>query len=148
LATKIGDLKISNSWRGVRFDVTRVDIEQGQPNDPCSCAAALALRRKFKAELVYVFRNVTYVVKGKEAVRFKTPTDLRLETIIFDRGGHFHPGQYDLYAAPLIIAQERKPQRSRARSGSSPKRRNVHATRHRIPDVRPTASAKLSLSGI
>jgi len=139
LATKIGTAKISNSYRGLRFSVTAKDIENGQPNDPCSCAAALALRRHFKAKEVRVYRNVTYVVTHEDkALRFGTTPALRLETIVFDREGAFYPGDYDLNPAPL---QRDVPKQSKSKS--MPVRKNSQRPRHTIPNVRPTASQRL-----
>ena len=63
MAITIGKAKISNSYRGLSFKIGKSDIENGQPNDPCNCAAARALRRTFDAKEVFVFRAVTYVLK-------------------------------------------------------------------------------------
>jgi len=140
LATKIGTTKISNSYRGMRFEVRKRDIEQGQPNDPCSCAAALALRREADAKEVFVYRDVTYVVKKDgSALRFKTTPALRLETVVFDRKGQFYPGEYDLGPGPLPTKKAKA-----SRSSSAPTKRNRPQVRHTIPNVRPTASQRLA----
>jgi len=141
LAIKIGDAKISNSHRGYRFKIEKRDIENGQPNDPCNCAAARALRRNFDAKEVWVFRDVTYILnKTGSALRFHTSAPLRLETIVFDRNGEFYPGEYDLEPAPLVEKVAKKNgSRSAAASSSTRKRRE----RYSIPNVRPTASQKL-----
>lgn len=139
MAVRIGSAKLSNSYRGVRFTVTPKDIENGQPNDPCSCAAALALRRHFRAKEVRVYRNVTYVVtQDDKALRFGTTPSLRLETIVFDREGAFYPGQYDLLPGPLAQTPAKK-----QKSSASAPRKNAMRERHVIPNVRPTASQKL-----
>jgi hypothetical protein len=142
LATKIGKAKISNSYRGLRFKIGKSDIENGQPNDPCNCAAARALRRHFDAKEVFVFRDVTYVMqKDGKALRFHTSAPLRLETIVFDRNGEFFPGEYDLDPAPLPVVPSK---RSNGSSPSASKRRNSKRREYRgIPNVRPTASQKL-----
>jgi len=139
VATKIGSAVISNSHRSFRFEIKKNDILNGQPNDPCGCAAARALKRTFNAKEVYVFRDVTYVVsKEDDATRYKTSPALRLETIVFDRNGNFYPGEYDLYPAPDA------PARTTRSAPSSSRRRNVRSgVRHTIPNVRPTASQKL-----
>jgi hypothetical protein len=142
MAIKIGTTKISNSYRGLRFKIGKSDIENGQPNDPCNCAAARALRRHFDAKEVFVFRDVTYVLKKEgSALRFHTSASLRLETIVFDRKGEFYPGEYDLEPAPMANANKKS-----ARNGStatSTKRRNSMHARRGIPNVRPTASQRL-----
>jgi len=139
LAITMSGAKISNSHRGLRFSVAARDIENGQPNDPCACAAALALRRFMKADEVRVYRDVTYIRKGKEALRFKTSPALRLETVVFDREGAFYPGEYDLGPGPIA------PTASKAKSsGSSPTKRSKRSFERRsIPNVRPTASRRL-----
>jgi hypothetical protein len=141
LAIKIGDQKISNSYRGMRFTIRPRDIENGQPNDPCGCAAALALRREADAKLAYVYRDVTYIHrKDNTVLRYKTTPALRLETIVFDRNGEFVPGEYLLDAAPLVDKTKAKKS-----NGSAPVQRSNKKRRERysIPNVRPTASQKL-----
>jgi hypothetical protein len=130
---------LSNSYRGLRFKVSAKDIENGQPNDPCACAAARALKRHFDAKEVFVYRNVTYILrKDGNALRYHTSPALRLETIVFDRNGEFFPGEYDLEPAPLT--REVSP-KTKSVGGSS--RRNASGQRRAIPNVRPTASTKL-----
>jgi hypothetical protein len=125
----------------MRFTVERRDIENGQPNDPCNCAAARALKRQADAKEVFVFRDVTYIVrKDGHAFRFHTTPALRLETIVYDRQGAFHPGAYDIDPAPLAASRSTK---KKTASSSSPSRRNSSKTRHGIPNVRPTASQRL-----
>jgi hypothetical protein len=141
LAIKIGTAKISNSYRGLRFTIGAADIKNGQPNDPCNCAAARALKKHFDAREVFVFRDVTYILrKDGNALRYHTSAPLRLETIVFDRNGEFFPGEYDLDPAPL---QQAKPKTKGARSSSSSGRRNSKREYRGIPNVRPTASQKL-----
>src|SRR5882672_5858562 len=142
LAIKIGTSKISNSYRGMRFKIEKRDIENGQPNDPCACAAARALRRHFDAKEVFVFRDVTYILKKDgSALRYHTSAPLRLETIVFDRNGEFYPGEYDLEPAPIPNTTKSR----KSASSSSTKRRNSHGARRSIPNVRPTASQKLPM---
>jgi len=140
LAINIGSSKISNSHRGIRFEVKKNDIENGQPNDPCNCAAARALRRKFDAKEVFVYRNVTYILsKSGDALRYKTTPALRLETVVFDRNGEFWPGEYDLEPVPI----SRVAKKTKGSSSSSSRRRNTIHERRPIPNVRPTASQRL-----
>ena len=141
MAITIGKAKISNSYRGLSFKIGKSDIENGQPNDPCNCAAARALRRTFDAKEVFVFRDVTYVLKKDgSALRYHTSAPLRLETIIFDRNGEFYPGEYLLEPAPM-----KETKKSKRSNGSTSARGNNKKRRERygIPNVRPTASQKL-----
>jgi len=137
---KLGDAKIVNMHRGLRFEVTKKDIENGQPNDPCNCAAALALKRTIPGSQPFVYRDVTYILKVKqhEAFRYHTSSPLRLETVVFDRKGNFIPGEYDLLAAhdpapPRPQAARKKERRRRFRGSKGGYRK--------IPEVRPTASS-------
>ena len=142
MAITIGKAKISSSYRGLRFKITKSDIENGQPGDPCACAAARALRRHFDARETYVYRDVTYVVrKDGTATRYHTSAPLRLETIVFDRNGEFYPGEYELEPVP-IHKLNKASNGSSSKSGSPSKRRNSDRPRG-IPNVRPTASQKL-----
>lgn len=144
MAIKIGAAKISNSHRGLSFKIGRSDIENGQPNDPCNCAAARALKRSFDAKEVFVFRDVTYILrKDGNALRYHTSAPLRLETIIFDRNGEFYPGEYLLEPAPITDVKKAKRSNgsSASRGGNNKKRRE----RYSIPNVRPTASQKLPM---
>ena len=142
MATRIGTAKISNSYRGMQFEIEKRDIENGQPNDPCNCAAARALKRHFDAREVFVFRDVTYILKkDKTAVRYHTSSSLRLETIVYDRNGEFYPGGYRLEPAPEPV--RKKANGPSSSSSSSSKRRNSPKERRGIPNVRPTASQRL-----
>jgi len=139
MAIAIGKSKISNSYRGLRFKIEPRDIRDGQPNDPCACAAARALKRAFDAKEVFVFRDVTYVLrKDGSALRYHTSSPLRLETIVFDRNGEFYPGEYDLEPAPEPVAKASK----RAGGGKRHTDRKKGGYRA-IPNVRPTASQRL-----
>ena len=141
MAITIGKAKISSSYRGLRFSITKSDIENGQPGDPCACAAARALRRHFDAKETYVYRDVTYIVKKDgSATRYHTSAPLRLETIVFDRNGEFYPGEYDLEPVPVHVLHKK----AKSSSSSASKRgRNSKRERRGIPNVRPTASQKL-----
>ena len=122
------------------FKIGKSDIENGQPNDPCNCAAARALRRTFDAKEVFVFRDVTYILrKDGNALRYHTSAPLRLETIIFDRNGEFYPGEYLLEPAPIDAKTAKRSNGSKPSRGDNKKRRE----RYTIPNVRPTASQKL-----
>lgn len=139
MPVKINGKEVVSSATGLWFTVESRDIRNGQPNDPCGCAAARALLRATGAQEVRVYRNKTYVIpEGGRPRRYDTPADLRIETIAFDRGGEFYPGKYRLAAGTVKAAPSAKP-----KSGSSPRTsRATHVTRHTIPNVRPSASER------
>ena len=142
MVNRIGDAVLSNAHQSLRFKVTKSDIENGQPNDPCNCAAARALKRTLRAHTVEVYRDVTYVVQTRDAksgLKYHTSPQLRLETVVFDREGNFYPGEYDLYP---YRDQPSKPKRAGATTGTKSRRNVLGSVRHSIPNVRPTASQR------
>lgn len=139
---KLSGKPINDSHRGMRIIITKGDIENGQPNDPCSCAAARAIKRTLGAKRVAVFRNVTYIVnKDEKPMRFRTSPALRLETIVFDRNGSFYPGEYDLLPMPIGASMPAK-----KKGGGAKKRKGSNGgSYHVVPNVRPTASHKIDI---
>jgi hypothetical protein len=129
--------EIKNALRSIRVDITNADIKAGNPMDPTSCAAAQAIMRTLKADEVRVHRGVTYVHMKSGWQRFKTSASMRLETIVFDRGGEFIPGEYDLQPVPLkpLTKSKRKMPKS-APTNHKPPRRTV------IPHVRARARVR------
>src|SRR5262245_20140911 len=95
------DDDIHNSSRTIEIEITADDIKKGTPLDPTCCAAAICILRSIKnATKAEVHRNVIFVTIGAKKFRFLTATDMRMETIIYDRGGMFMPGKYRLNAVP------------------------------------------------
>jgi hypothetical protein len=124
----------------VRIDITQADIKKGKPLNPNACAAAQCILRSLGAANAKVHRGVTYVMQKEEGAwtKFKTSSALRLETIIFDRGGQFIPGEYDLMPVPIEeIARIRK---STSKSkGKRPTEARLSRRRMVIPGVRRSA---------
>lgn len=130
--------EIKNALRSFRVDITPADIKAGDPMDPTSCAAAQAIMRALKVDEVQVHRGVTYVKTKSGWQRFKTSASLRMETIVFDRGGTFIPGEYDLNPVPLTMPSKPKKKRTTpVRSNHKrPGRRTI------IPQVRARARVR------
>jgi hypothetical protein len=82
---------------------------------------------------------MTYVMMkdGGSWTQFRTSSGLRMETIIYDRGGVFMPGEYDLEPVPVNLIV-RKPKRSLS-APLTPKQSRLVRRRHTIPGVRPSA---------
>jgi hypothetical protein len=125
--------EIKNALRSIRVDITNADIKAGNPMDPTSCAAAQAIMRTLKADEVRVHRGVTYVHMKSGWQRFKTSASMRLETIVFDRGGEFIPGEYDLQPVPLkaLTKTKRKVPKSAASNHKTPRRAAIPQVRAR-----------------
>src|SRR5262245_15695849 len=129
--------EIKNSMRTIRIDVTPEDIKKGTPMDPQQCAAAQAIMRVTGASECYVHRGVCYVKTKQSWTRFATSGDLRFETMVFDRGGMFVPGEYDLRSVPVSMIAPSRPKKkgmTPARGAGTP----TH-TRRKLTHVRHTA---------
>jgi hypothetical protein len=138
MTKKLDGMEVINPVRSLRINVTPNDIKNGKPMDPSSCAAAQTLLRVTKASEVRVHRGVTYLLISKKWHRYVTSSGLRMETIIFDRGGTFIPGEYDLRPVPVSMiagpAKKSSPSKGKTRSETT------MATRRRvIPQVRRSA---------
>ena len=137
MAKKFLDLEVKNSARQLRIDVTPNDIKKGKKLDPTSCAVAQCLLRSTNAEEVRVHRGVTYLKVGKVWQKYITSSAVRMETIIFDRGGTFMPGEYDLRPVPLSMLVPKK--KSNGSKGRGPKEAARATQRRVIPGVRRSA---------
>lgn len=139
--------ELTNAIRPMRVDVLPEDIKKGKPLDPKQCAVAQAIKRVLgNGEIdVEVHRGVTYVKRGKQGwIRYKTSSGMRLETIVFDRGGQFISGEYDLQPMPLQLPKPKKKSPSRSRS---PRSAELAVRRRSIPGVRKSARVKFEPEG-
>lgn len=82
--------------RPVEVSVSAKDCKDAKRLNPTECALAQAARRQFKADAVVIGMSSSYVIRGKEAVRFATPISVQREIVSFDRHQDFAPGQYYL----------------------------------------------------
>jgi hypothetical protein len=137
MTKKFLDLEVKNSARSLRIDITPNDIKKGKKLDPTSCAAAKCILRSTNATDVRVHRGVTMLKVGKVWERYITSSGLRMETIIFDRGGTFMPGEYDLKPVPISMIAPKK--KSSSSKGRSPKEAALATRRRVIPGVRRSA---------
>lgn len=129
MTRKLDGKDVANSHRRLRIDITDRDIAKGEPLDPNACAAAQAIRRAL-GKAAQVHRGCTYIDDGKVMRRYRTSAALRMETIIFDRGGRFMPGEYDLLAVPLSALAPKSKKKTTAHSKAPAKRRNIPGVRH------------------
>ena len=133
MARKLNGKEVVPSHRRLRINITQADIDKGEVLNPNACAAAQAIQRALKKQ-AKVHRGVTYLDEGKAYRKYRTSTALRMETIIFDRGGRFMPGPYDLLDVPIRelgygSTTKKKPKPS-GRSRAPAKRRNIPGVRH------------------
>lgn len=76
--------------------VNQDDCDGATQLDPTNCALARAARRDLKADAVIIGINTSYVIRGKNAVRFQTGEHIAREIVSFDRNHDFEPGTYKL----------------------------------------------------
>jgi hypothetical protein len=82
--------------RAVEVEVKQVDVKNSVSKDPTKCAVARAFQRETHVESAIIGLSYSYLIKGKTAVRFKTPESVRTELVSFDRHGDFDAGRYYL----------------------------------------------------
>lgn len=80
----------------VLVEVTTEDSQKGKPKDPALCVFARACYRELKADGVMIGLTTAYVIKHKQAIRFKNPSSLQREIVVLDRGSKFAPGLYQI----------------------------------------------------
>lgn len=95
---KISGLKVADAGRDQVIHITGRDVKRGDNKDPSSCAAALACKRELHCTEAQVHIGRTYVKRGRQWLRYVTPSSLKYEIVAFDRGGQFEPGEYVLIA--------------------------------------------------
>jgi hypothetical protein len=138
MTKKLNGVEVANASRSLRIDITSNDVKKGKPLNPHECAAAQCILRSTNAKDVAVHRGVCYLLINKKWVRYKTPSSLRLETIIFDRGGTFMPGEYDLAPVPVsMIARPKKT--NNGTKGLKLRQATMRRRRMTIPGVRRSA---------
>ena len=117
-----------DSDKAVNVEVNKRDIHNSKPLDPTDCAMAKAFKRSTNVDAAVVGISSSYLIKGKTAIRFKTPQSVRQEIISFDRYGDFDEGSY--YLAPFNRAARlgsSKGGKKHKNASHSPKRR-LHKT--------------------
>lgn len=76
--------------------VNQDDCDGATQLDPTNCALARAAKRDLKADAVIIGLATSYIIRGKNAVRFNTPERVSREIVSFDRHHDFEPGVYKL----------------------------------------------------
>jgi hypothetical protein len=131
---KIDGMPVGNAFTPIRLKVTKDDIANGARKNANSCAIAVAAVRQIKGvTAAKVHLGVVYLCQNGKWKRWHTSDGARTEIIVFDRGGRFVPGEYDLLPVPpqsLI---------KRTRRASSPGRRRRRRKPHYVEDVRDSA---------
>lgn len=83
----------------MKIDITQEDIDNGKPQDPCRCAASVAIARSFEVEqrFVSVFKNIVILSDDmRRSISFPTPPQLLAFIEVVDSGGKAQPLSFDL----------------------------------------------------
>jgi hypothetical protein len=117
-------LPVIDAIKDVDLVITKRDTTESKKKDPANCAAALAGRREFKADVrVHITRTYVKDVKNKRWIKFVTPERIQKEIISFDRGASFEPGEYTLKAPFPSMKKGYSPNYSNKTSGRGIKHR-------------------------
>lgn len=86
--------------KSVKVDVHPRDCKEGKKFQTSECALAKAAKRQFHADGVAIRLTDSFIIKGKTAIRFKTPESVKRELVSFDRHQDFAAGTYQLSRIP------------------------------------------------
>lgn len=87
---------IVDATKPVEVSVNRRDCKVSKRLNPSECALATAAKRELKSDGVIIGMGTSYIIRGKQAIRFETPNSVKHEIISFDRHSDFAPGDYYL----------------------------------------------------
>lgn len=108
---------IVDAKNSVSIHVKDSDCKSAEPLNPSECALARATKREFKVDAVVIGLSTSYIIKGKKAIRFQTPTAVQREIVSFDRHSDFQPGNY--YLVPKAESNSLEAQREYRRNKRS-----------------------------
>ncbi len=117
--------------------VNQDDCDGATQLDPTNCALARAAKRDLKADAVVIGLNTSYIIRGKNAVRFATPERVSREIVSFDRHHDFEPGNYKLIPKAPTSRLWQSTQYNKPKGGGANKtatRKVHHSARVRILD--------------
>ena len=120
--------EVRNSATSVEISVTDNDCKTGRKKAPSECALAKAAKRQYKVDGAIIGMCYSYLIKGRQATRFKTPETVAREITSFDRHHDFAPGDYKLSKCSPSINNGRKAKHS----GSRRVNRIVHTHTARV----------------
>jgi hypothetical protein len=129
----IDGLPVEDAKRPILLKITKGDCKKADRKEPSTCAVAQAFYRQTNAQEVRIHLARAYVKTTPDKwVRYIVEKAMRLELVVFDRGGTFAPGEYRLSApqpSKRIGARPAKP-------GPKLKRGTPRRPPHVLVDVR------------
>lgn len=91
---------VTDSKRSVDVTVTKEDTAKSSRKKAEECALARACCRELKMDGAIIGLTTSYLIKGNQAMRFKTSEVVQREIVSFDRHGDFDTGTYRLSSVP------------------------------------------------
>lgn len=140
---RINEKEVVDAKRPLSITVSKEDCARGKTKDPAACAAARAIMRELEGDGVLsarVHRGVTYIEYPKKWVRYITPTSLKTELTVFDRGANFEPSAHQLsvpQAQSLENLREKYAENAKTDSRARHDQNKAKRKRHEIPNIRP-----------
>lgn len=104
--------------------VTEADQTAGHVLEETECALAVACKRQFRASGAIIGLSASYIIRGTQAIRYRTSSSIGREIVTFDRHKDFSPGIYTL--APFSASNQlgaREREYNRGKGGSTKKPR-------------------------
>jgi len=117
---------VSDAEKEILIEVTPTDNTSKAVKNPLICAFARACQRAFTADGVIIGLTISYIVKGKKAMRYKNPESVSREIVSFDRKAGFTPGVYQL--SPINPASRLGVSHRGGSNSKNPKPRHRHVT--------------------
>jgi hypothetical protein len=128
---------VVNATEPLTLTTTHTDAAGATPGDPSNCVFARGLKRALHCGQAHVYATRVMVESedGTHWVRYRTPSDLRVETVAFDRGAPFVPQTFTLPVLPpsKLATGKRQGGESTPKTGRTWKPRKV------LENVRPRA---------
>lgn len=85
--------KVHDARRSILVSVTKHDSSSARKKDPGGCALAKACVRQKLADAAIIGVGISWLIKGRSAMRYKTSTGVAREITSFDRHQDFAEGQ-------------------------------------------------------
>lgn len=118
--------RVVDAKKGLVVHVTAADIKHAKRKNPNQCAFACAIRREHQGavEDVVIKKTIGFVVLTDKKIigRYTLPPSMQTEVAVFDRGGQFAEGYYELASPPPSVRlgakrpKATKPVQSRTRT--------------------------------
>lgn len=138
MTKKIDGQEVGNAAVPLIITVEKRDIARGKRQNENACAVAVAAVRQVRGcTAAKIHLGVLYLMINGTWRRWRTPSAMRTEIIVFDRGGAFQPDQYQFL--PITTAALVRKVKN---SSSTPKRRAPRWKRskpHVLENVRNSA---------